>query len=302
MNKQDDAFISNEQREIPLYGLYGESLVSTDPGLVHIEDISERSQNLGWVIKPHRHSELLQVLCIFKGKALVSLNGQSEQLMERDFVVVPSGVVHSFRFEPYVEGFVLTLDNSVMDMDRSTALRNLAERRQASIIHAQTKDAHFQRFLHYVDLIKEESNQHHSDQNGAMTSLAQLAIISMYRSIKERHLVRVSGEEESQTLSRFKALLEKHYREHWSVGRYAEQLHVSTSTLSRLCHQFAGASPKSIIQQRLIAESRRRLMYTRQSIEDIAHTLGFKDQAYFSRFFKKLQGQSPAHYRKTEYR
>jgi AraC family transcriptional activator of pobA len=289
-------------KDVPSYGLYGESLVNTEPGLVHIEDISDRSKELDWVISAHRHAQLMQILCIFEGSAEVKLDGKASELGQNCFVTIPSSVVHGFKFEPNIKGFVLTLDNSIIDPDRSTAFKHIINQHQPEVIQAQISDPEYQRFLQYAELIKQEANQQRHDQNDAMTALAQLAVISVYRMIETQQINNIRGEEKSHTLTRFRQLLDEHYREHWSVNQYADQLHVSVSTLSRLCQNFAGESPKAIIQKRILADARRRLMYTRQSIEYIAHNLGFKDQAYFSRFFKKIQGQTPAAYRKLMYR
>ena len=288
--------------EIPLYSLYGESLLSAEPGLVHIENISDRSRDLGWVIKAHRHSQLFQILCILEGQAEVRLNQQVSTLSKNSVVAIPSGVVHGFRFEPQIQGFVLSLDNAIIDPDRSHAFKQIASQQQAQIIELVESSEDCRRFLSYAELIKVESNKPAIDQNDAMAALAQLAIISLHRLLKAQRISVLQGEEESHILARFMQLLDQHYQEHWAVSRYASELHVSTSTLSRLCHRFAGESPKTVIQARVIADARRRLMYTRQSIEYIAHDLGFKDQAYFSRFFKKIQGQTPAAYRKQVYR
>jgi hypothetical protein len=42
--------------------LYGDSQTEAGPGFVHIEEISARSKENNWVITPHRHSGLFQVL------------------------------------------------------------------------------------------------------------------------------------------------------------------------------------------------------------------------------------------------
>ena len=42
-----------------------------------------------------------------------------------------------------------------------------------------------------------------------------------------------------------------------------------------------------------------RLRETAQTIEQIAYSLGFRDPAYFSRFFSRLSGMSPGAYRKA---
>ncbi|MGB3383878.1 MAG: helix-turn-helix domain-containing protein [Marinomonas sp.] len=47
----------------------------------------------------------------------------------------------------------------------------------------------------------------------------------------------------------------------------------------------------------MLLEAKRQLLYTSQSIEEIAYNLGFKDPAYFSRFFKKNTGYPPGRFR-----
>jgi AraC family transcriptional activator of pobA len=52
-----------------------------------------------------------------------------------------------------------------------------------------------------------------------------------------------------------------------------------------------------VIQERLMLECRRRLVYLPMSVAAIAAELGFKDPAYFSRFFRKQSGMSPSQFR-----
>ena len=85
---------------------------------------------------------------------------------------------------------------------------------------------------------------------------------------------------------------------HWPVTRYAQTLYVSVSTLNRLCARALGLSPKQLILQRLHSEAKRRLLYTRQPLNGIAHTLGYKDTAYFCRTFKQWEGVTAGDFRK----
>ena len=87
---------SATENKVPLYGLYGEKPVVSDPGFVHIEDIAERSSKLAWVIKPHRHTRLFQALCIFDGELTVSINADQHKLSGSWLVSIPAGVVHGF--------------------------------------------------------------------------------------------------------------------------------------------------------------------------------------------------------------
>ena len=61
-------------------------------------------------------------------------------------------------------------------------------------------------------------------------------------------------------------------------------------------------SPLRIIHERIEAEAKRLLLYSQKSAKEITEILGFEDQATFSRFFKKMTGESVSEYRKREKR
>ena len=55
--------------------------------------------------------------------------------------------------------------------------------------------------------------------------------------------------------------------EYNSVKHYAQQLHVSVSTLNRICKAHLKSSPKVIIYQRLINEAKRKLLYAKRIVK-----------------------------------
>lgn len=52
-----------------------------------------------------------------------------------------------------------------------------------------------------------------------------------------------------------------------------------------------------MINQRLLLEAKRDLVYTTMTITQVSDSLGFSEPAYFSRFFKRGTGQSPKQFR-----
>jgi AraC family transcriptional activator of pobA len=93
-------------------------------------------------------------------------------------------------------------------------------------------------------------------------------------------------------------LMESHYADHWPVERYARQLRLSESSLNRLCRRLTGGTGFDLVQQRLALEARRRLIHVPSSVSGIASELGFKDSAYFCRFFRRHSGVSPNEFRR----
>ena len=51
------------------------------------------------------------------------------------------------------------------------------------------------------------------------------------------------------------------------------------------------------MRERLALEARRQILHTDLTAAEIGYSLGFKDPAYFARFFKRATGLSPTTYR-----
>lgn len=99
------------------------------------------------------------------------------------------------------------------------------------------------------------------------------------------------------TILHFKALLDEHFIEMKSVAFYAEKLNLSVNDFSKKVKKQYGKTPSKLIRERLTLEAKRLLHLTYKSIKEIAHELGFNDEFYFSRYFKKEVGVSPKVFR-----
>ena len=90
-----------------------------------------------------------------------------------------------------------------------------------------------------------------------------------------------------------------HYRDNLDIDDFALRLGVTRSRLHNACLRTLGLPPQQLVHQRLISEARLRLRDTAQTVEQVGYSLGFRDPAYFSRFFRRLSGVSPGAYRKA---
>jgi AraC-like DNA-binding protein len=84
------------------------------------------------------------------------------------------------------------------------------------------------------------------------------------------------------------------------VERYGRELGMSETSLNRLCRRLTGSTGFDLVQRRLALEARRRLLNAGESVSMIANVLGFKDSAYFSRFFRRHIGVSPLEFRRRQ--
>lgn len=98
----------------------------------------------------------------------------------------------------------------------------------------------------------------------------------------------------------FNYLVETHFKEKHSVADYAALLFKSPKTLSNLFAKMGTKSPLRYIHDRKLLEARRQLIYSDQTVKEIAYELGFSDIQTFSRFFKKYEQISPSEFKEKQ--
>ena len=93
-------------------------------------------------------------------------------------------------------------------------------------------------------------------------------------------------------------LIEEHYMEELSVQQVAAQLHLSPGYLSTLMKRYTRMSFVEYMTSVRIKHAKSYLRKSGFRVYEIAELVGYPDQFYFSRIFKRVTGRSPAEYRK----
>ncbi|WP_349783834.1 helix-turn-helix domain-containing protein [Pedobacter sp. ASV1-7] len=93
--------------------------------------------------------------------------------------------------------------------------------------------------------------------------------------------------------NRFKHLVEKNFIQIRAVNKYAMMLNITTKYLSEVVKRIMDKSPREVIRDMLLLESKMLLSSTEKSITEIAYMLNFSDQAHFSHFIKQHTGYTP---------
>lgn len=104
------------------------------------------------------------------------------------------------------------------------------------------------------------------------------------------------GGEYDETFHWFRAEVEAQFRSTHHVTEYARRLGRSTKTLTRAAAA-RGTTPKAVIDDRLVLEAQRLLVFTERTVADIAAELGFDDPSNFSTFFRRSAGLTPNAFR-----
>jgi AraC family transcriptional regulator, transcriptional activator of pobA len=274
--------------------------VSVQADALHIESIQSRSRKYLWKIETHRHTSLSQLVFVTGGPVKARLDDCSYAFEGCAAIVIPAGTIHSFQFSPETQGHVLTVDIARLltaaGAIHQAPLQGLFS--SARAFDLRSEEILSQRITKLIQALEVEFKQPDSvlmPMCGWLTCCV-LSVLA-YGTVGHR-LVEDRGGTDLESLRRFRALVEARHLEHWPAQRFAQELGLSETGLNRICRRLTGITAFELIQQRVALEARRKLVYSANSVSSIAAELGFKDSAYFCRFFRRRSGASPQVFRR----
>lgn len=103
--------------------------------------------------------------------------------------------------------------------------------------------------------------------------------------------------EHNHSIEEILQFIHEHYQEHLSVTHIADLFQIERRHLAYLFKRYTGMSPLNYLTEYRIRRSKELLRQADYSIAKVAELVGFEDNLYFSRIFKKRTGYSPSAYR-----
>lgn len=196
----------------------------------------------------------------------------------------------------FPEDFLLKIDNELQGRIKTKMFYPAN-----GFAHCKISEAAKEKMMPIVKLMQEASALQYEDkslQASYFASLLSLLLIDMIRLGEwgDSSFSSVSSDS-FQVYAKFVQMVEDNYIEHHAVKDYIEKLGVSQTTLNLYTQQYAKTTPLKIINNRIILEAKRLLRYSTTRTKTIAFDLGFKDDSYFIKLFKRNVGMSPVEFR-----
>jgi AraC family transcriptional activator of pobA len=283
---------------IPHYFLYEEAASEIEPAFLHIEAIRVRSSRHDWTIEPHSHPDHHQILIINRGGGTIEIEGEKWDLSPTALLVVPALTVHAFRFKRDTNGFVITVAPSFLRSsfdDDPDLLDGFIEP------HCFPQD----QLGKDIDLLEIFASLEREfvwvapARRAAIKAYLHLIAVTIARLLGKGSRRPTSSTREAETVVLFRELIEKNYRDHPPLTFFARKLGTTTARLNASCRATTGKSPHALLNDRLLIEAKRNLLYSEVNVAEIGLSLGFTDPAYFNRFFTRNVGMSPGKFRQT---
>src|SRR4051794_21501135 len=248
--------------------------------------------------EPHRH-DYHELLWTRGGSGRHLIDGEPFAVQPGTLVVIGRGQVHVLERARDLTGAVVRFRDEVLD-DGSAVRAGagwLVGRRGSSTVAVPPSEA--DRLEQLLAMLAAETRRP-SDTHAVELQRHLLSIVLLWteRWYDDARTERRDGDDpEVQLYRRFAAALERDFARHHDAGHYADVLAVPPAALSRALVQVTGRTTKELVTERVMLEAARLLRFTDLTAGEIAFRVGFGDQLYFSRAFKRRHGEAPVAYR-----
>jgi len=283
---------------VPSFFLYGEPPRDVEEHFLHVEALDDRSRPNNWNIRPHAHDNLNHMFLLTAGGGEVRAETLTQRFRAPCTILIPARIIHAFVFDNDTVGSVLTVSETFL---REQLLREP----QFDALFATPNLSEFTRGSREDELLRTSINLLASElawqaPGHAIAVQSQLLtiLVALLRLDRHQHGARrVGGGRQAELVARFRQLLETDFHSNKPIEDYARALKASPTRLRTACVDVTDRSPLQLVQDRLLLEAKRQLLYSNISVAEVGYYLGFDDPAYFTRFFTRGVGISPRGFR-----
>ncbi|KAF2508693.1 AraC family transcriptional regulator [Flavobacterium zhairuonense] len=245
-----------------------------------------------------------QIIWFKKGSGRYFVNLKAYDIDENTLFFLTKNDLHYFDRNTHYKGVLIQFNEEFLIQNNDNDFffkQRVLESQLQSICSLKIDDVFF--LDEYLNLIKNELTYKNETSHIEILRCYLRVFIAqvLYRWEKSTAIYgyQILPDNKRQTqLVKFVELVEENYKKELKVSDYARLMQLSSRTLSGLTSKLLDKSPSEIINQRIIAEAQRMLMDNNYTISKIGLKLGFNDDSYFVKYFKKHTGRSPLDFRR----
>ncbi|MBT8233848.1 MAG: helix-turn-helix domain-containing protein [Saprospiraceae bacterium] len=253
--------------------------------------------------KPHKHN-FQEIIFIKSGTGKHLIDDNTYVLVPSTFYLIGKGQVHEFIEGANLEGFLIRFLDNFLPPSGLNTHHSLNSTLLGSIISINELHIENPEVAYYESLLSNLYYEFSVNKiDYAKTQIIQFLLLALLTKL-ERRMRSLSKEKIIKTVDNdtklyhsFLLLIDENYFKEHAIQFYVNELRVNKRKLGSICKAFSKKTPKQILNERLMVEAKRMLLYTGNSSKEIAFGLGYEDPAYFSRFFKKYYGLSPREFK-----
>lgn len=255
---------------------------------------SEHLEHHHFVNTPHKHDFFLVIL-FTRGRGTHQVDFTAYPVKPGSVFILSPGQSHSWKLSKDIDGYVFFHTRDFYDSYYQSE---------------KVQDYPFFRSVHHTPLILLRHKQHdrmkrlfreileeyRGSRHMRLQKLHLLAAL-FYIDLSRYYLPGAedaSGQHALDQVRRLESLIDLHFKAQKSPAFYAGLMNVSERHLNRMCRTSLHKSVSELVSDRVMLEAKRMLAAHGHTVGGVAADLGYFDQSYFARLFKKKSGDTPS--------
>jgi len=284
-------------RFIPQYDFYrtkyGEELLID---VVRLDEIRKYMNN-----HPVHTLSYFDITFIEEGSGSFSVNDKHYTVIPGDVVFSMPGEVRTWDKEHIKNGYALIFEEEFLlsffnDPLFLQHLSYFSVRRvdlKISIVGIQ------ERIRELIQHILSEIRDYQKKDSHILRALLYEILMLLNREYVRQETLSYKGETiVNSYVDQFIALVKSNSKMYHTTTYYADKLCITPNYLNEVVKKALGIHAKGYIQNQLLIEAKKLLIYTNYSVAEVAAELYFENTSYFIRFFRTHTGHSPLNFRK----
>ncbi|TSA38145.1 MAG: helix-turn-helix domain-containing protein [Porphyromonadaceae bacterium] len=240
---------------------------------------------------PHKHVDYHELIFLSEGEGFHWIESERYLVSTPEFYSLKPGQLHYWQFTSIPRGAVILFKdsyfNGIKEIDLVNLNRQLSENPRIKIPEGD-----------FPDYILNEIAQEYNLNSAYSEHIIHGLLRALFGKLLHLSDNNSHGENlpESQ-FDKFQALLAKECPRLHKVNDFADLLNSTPQHLNTICRKHSGKSASELIAAQILLESKRYILHTENTINEIADILSFNDASYFVKFFKKAEGLTPVQFR-----
>jgi AraC-like DNA-binding protein/mannose-6-phosphate isomerase-like protein (cupin superfamily) len=261
----------------------------------YIEVVELQERNSYDTTKPHKH-EYVELFLFTKGGGIHDIDFKNHEISSNSVHFVFPGQIHKVARELDTYGHVILVSKeyfSHLDYDLYVQFFHAFYLKPTLRMDMDS----FVRVLKLIDQIKQELIDQIPYYQAIVKDYVHVLIKLFLRDQSIKGVEGVTVDADFKTYMDLLLLVENHYKEHQPISFYSEALQISNRKLNTVCKVYYSHPCLTVINDRIVLEAKKILLYSNNSVKDAMFELNFRDPAYFNRFFKSKTGFTPSGYK-----
>lgn len=244
-------------------------------------------------VNPHVHDGFCQLLIVLEGEGECRIDDRDYPIRRNHYYLFSQGGKHGFRF--HAESITIDVKFRIYDA-------NLQRLTASSPVYGSCADDDLNELKHWFTLSSDHAKNPRaltpyridSGFKGTLLSIIQRAAAEQDDPLPVLGASFKSGDADFPMAD----YLRKHLADNITLAQLADHFGYNARYLIKLFHDKVQMSPIQYLQRLRLEQAKQYLEFTSLTVAEISHRLGMSGP-HFSRLFRRLEGISPAQYRRN---